>query len=160
MSIRHDTPELIARLEGRIEKLGGDVSGVKIGSFGINYAKFHEYGTKFSVKMYRWLQANLWKERATTGSKGVLQFTGRGKTRAARIKARPFLGPAVKTRSPMVIDILRASLFDESKNLTPAFTRIGMIMKTEIIRNIRKERIVDQGGLLNSIRYEYIKRGQ
>lgn len=160
MTIRHDTPELVQRLEARIEKLRGDVVGVNVGPFGINYAKFHEYGTKFSVKMYRWLLANLWKERATTGSKGVLQFTGKGKTRAARIRARPFLGPAVKARAPMVIDILRASLLDDSKSLTPAFTRAATILKTEIIRNIRKERIVDQRGLLNSIRYEYIKRGQ
>lgn len=161
MSLTHDTPILVQRLEARIAKLrDSDVIGVNAGSFGVRYAKFHEYGTKFSTKMYWWLRTNLWKERSNKPSKGVLEFRRQGKTTAVRIKPRPFVGPAINTRGDLVIDILRKSLLDESKDLTPAFTRIGMILNLEISRNIRRQRIVDNNGLLNSIRYEYIKRGQ
>lgn len=161
MRIKHDTPLLAERIEARLEKFReANVTGVRVGSFGIEYAKFHEYGTKYSTKMYRWLQANLWKERKSSGSKGVLQFTGKGDNRAARIRPRPFVAPALRTRQPLVMDILRQALLTNTETLTPAFTRIGNILTTEIVRNIRKERIIDQGGLINSIRYEFIKRGQ
>jgi len=161
MKIDSNASILAQRLEARFEKLrNGKVTGVRVGSFGIPYAKFHEFGTKFSPKMYRWLQANLWKERKSSASKGVLQFTGKGENRAARIRPRPFVRPALKSRQPLVIDILREAMLTEAPDFTPAFTRIGNILTTEIVRNIRKQRIVDQGGLINSIRYEMITGGK
>ena len=82
-------------------------SKLQVGIFGVKYAKFHEFGTKPSIKMARWIFANL-KRRGKRGSKGVIEWGGSGKNRTARIKARPFFRPSIEQEKQYISDIIRS----------------------------------------------------
>jgi len=85
------------------------VSGneLTVGIFGVKYAKFHEFGTKPSIKMARWIFANL-KRRGKRGSKGVIEWGGSGRNKTARIKARPFFRPSIEQEKQYISDIIRS----------------------------------------------------
>lgn len=86
-----------------------DGNRVEVGTFGIKYAKFHEYGTKWSHKQWLFLQAN--RERGNRKkSKGVLQFRESGGLMESRIRARPYFKPAIDRRKDMIVEILREAL--------------------------------------------------
>jgi len=80
---------------------------LQVGIFGVKYAKFHEFGTKPSIKMARWIFANL-KRRGNRASKGVIEWGGSGKNRTARIKARPFFRPSIEQEKQYISDIIRS----------------------------------------------------
>lgn len=90
----------------------GKKSGLRVGSFGIKYAKFHEYGTQWSRKMWLYMMANR-KSWGGKKSKGVLEKRMGGQGIEARIKARPFIRPSIE-RNPknrkFIIDTLREAL--------------------------------------------------
>lgn len=75
---------------------------------GARYAKFHEFGTRPSAKMARWVFANLMKGSKKRASKNVIQWTGKGKNLKANIKARPFFLKAVETESQYISEILKS----------------------------------------------------
>lgn len=74
---------------------------------GAKYAKFHEFGTKPSAKMARWIFANLMKNGKKRASKNVIQWTGRGRNIQANIKARPFFWPAIDSERKYIYETLR-----------------------------------------------------
>jgi phage gpG-like protein len=82
-------------------------SKLQVGIFGVKYAKFHEFGTKPSIKMARWIFANL-KRRGKRSSKGVIEWGGSGRNRTARIKARPFFRPSIEQEKQYISDIIRS----------------------------------------------------
>lgn len=177
------TPSILAeRFRERLEKLReGGVTGVEVGVRGVRYAAFHEYGTKPSAKMYRWLMANLFrqydqeranarpKDRPKMGkSKGVLEFQGEGDNRTARIRARPFVTPALGQRREQVMDILRQTIGPNPISVEKAMIRIGMVLETQMILNAKKPPFPEggargpmvgrTGAMINAIRYELMTK--
>jgi hypothetical protein len=177
------TPTILAeRFQRRLEHLRkGGVTGVQVGVRGVRYAAFHEYGTKPSAKMYRWLMANLFRkydqERAKARpedrpllgrSKGVLEIQGDGNERTARLRARPFVTPALTQRRADILTILRQTVGPEPISMAEAMTRIGMMLETQMIMNVKKPPFPEggargpivgrTGAIINAIRYELLTR--
>jgi phage gpG-like protein len=86
-------------------QISGDT--LTVGIFGVKYAKFHEFGTKPSIKMARWIFANL-KRRGKRGFKGVIEWGGSGKMRTARIRARPFFRPSIEQEKGYISEIVKS----------------------------------------------------
>lgn len=88
----------------------GTTTGVAIGPFGTHYAKYHEYGADLPPHAVRAMFAAMRRRsqfRPEGKSKGV--FTGNAKT-GGRLKARPFLRPALVKNQKFIIDTLRAAV--------------------------------------------------
>jgi hypothetical protein len=51
------------------------------------------------------------------------------------------------------------SMMTNSPQLNEAFIRIGLRITTKAKLNIRQKKMIDRGGLFNSIRYEFFKEG-
>ena len=83
-----------------------DGNELTVGS-GAAYSKFHEFGTRPSRKMARWIFANLIKKDKKRRSKNVIIWSGSGKNIEARIKARPFFWPAIEAERKNIAEILR-----------------------------------------------------
>lgn len=159
MTIKSNTTMLVKRLEERFKALREQgVQGVQVGSYGVPYAAFHEYGTQWSEKMWGgFLRARKGLKRQPP--KDVMQFRREGKEiKQTRIRERPFMRPALQKREAMIMDILRQTIAPNPITKARAFTRIGTILETEIVRNIRTQRIINTGNLLNSIRYELMTK--
>lgn len=87
-------------------RVDGNLLTLGIGSY---YAKFHEFGTKPSRKMARWLFANvIGKGGNKKKSKNVIQWTGTGKNIQAHIKARPFFWPTINNEQKYITEVLKA----------------------------------------------------
>ena len=86
-----------------------DGNRVEVGTFGVEYAKYHEYGTKWSHRQWLYLMATR-GERPKRPSKGVLQTREKGGVIESRIKARPYFRPAIESRKDVVMEILREAL--------------------------------------------------
>lgn len=165
-----NTEDLINRLRKRREALrGGGVRGVRVGSFGVSYAKYHEFGTDWSEKM-AWFILRIGKENASAGkrqkrqSKGVVEFKVLDDVLMARIRPRPYLFRAQAENADKIREIIASVNGEKPVPLDRALIRIGMLLETQIVRNIRDKRsgkprgpIIDNGALINSIRYELIK---
>lgn len=166
-----NTDELISRLNDRLLALrSGGAKGVIVGSFGVPYAKYHEFGTKWSEKM-AWFIIRMGRENAAAPkkqrdkSKGVIEFDYSGDVLRARIKERPFVLPALPANESRIREILSQVGGEKPIGIDKALTRIGMLLQTQISRNVRDRRegeprgpiIGRTGALLNSIRYELIK---
>lgn len=165
--IKDDVKKLEDRLADRYQALRqGQPTGVQVGSYGVPYAAFHEYGTKWSNRM----PYGFWKavrgRKQRSGSKNVMEFSGKGKDRMARIKARPFLKPALAKHKNYILKILAKAVSDEPESMERALMRIGTILEAQIVENIRRPPrtekgargpIANTGGLLNSIRYEILR---
>jgi hypothetical protein len=173
---------LVQRYQERLEKLRqGGVTGVEVGVRGVRYAAFHEYGTKPSAKMYRWLMANLFrqydaerakarpKDRPKMGrSKGVLDIQGEGDARTARIRPRPFVGPALGQKRDHIMTIMRETLGPQPISMEKAMVRIGMLLEAQMVLNVKQPPspeapargpIVGRtGAILNAIRYELMTK--
>jgi phage gpG-like protein len=82
-----------------------DGSKVTIGSFGVRYARFHEFGANLHPGAVRAMFAAM-RERGgpKRASKGVLTFKGDG---SATLKARPYLMPAFETEKARTMAIIR-----------------------------------------------------
>jgi len=92
---------------------GVSSDGVEIGTFGVKYAKYHEYGTKPSHKMWIYLVSNIiGKGTVKKKSKGVIQTSGSGRDRVAWIKARPYVHPTFNSEKnqEFIIRTLREAL--------------------------------------------------
>jgi HK97 gp10 family phage protein len=78
---------------------------VTIGSYGVRYARFHEFGAELHPGAVRAMFAAI---RGRSGprrpSKGVLEFRPDG---SAKLKARPFLRPAFESERPRIEAIVR-----------------------------------------------------
>jgi hypothetical protein len=159
MPIKSSTTILVKRLEARFKALREQgVEGVQVGSYGVPYAAFHEYGTKWSEKMW-WGFMRARKGLKRQPPKGVMQFKREGKEiKSTRIRERPFLRPALQLRQDMILNILRQTVAPDPISKARAFTRIGTILETQIVRNIRTQRIINTGNLINSIRYELMTK--
>jgi phage gpG-like protein len=72
-----------------------DGNEVRAGSFGVRYARFHEFGANLSPRAVRAMFANMSKH-PRRASKGVFVSTGGG---AGRLKPRPFIRPAFRNRA-------------------------------------------------------------
>lgn len=97
-----DTGRLINSLRYEIYKEGNEF-GVKVGSFGVPYARLHEFGGPFTPAMRR---AMFWSIKRRGGperkSKGVIQ--------GGRFRARPYLRPAVLESRMAILSALREAL--------------------------------------------------
>jgi phage gpG-like protein len=96
---------------GRLRNsIGYDVKGdeLSVGVFGVRYAKFHEFGTKPSARMARFI---LWKARQSNvkkPSKGVIEWSGRGRDLKARIRPRPFFYNTIESEKDYIYDMIKA----------------------------------------------------
>jgi hypothetical protein len=114
----------LMKINAKKENIGGDTGttrqnityrlvddGVEAGVYGVPHAKYHEFGTKPSHKMWIYLVNNLFLEQQKNIDKDVLQFSGRVGTssRMAWIKARPFIRPAIEDDKTQqyIIDTIR-----------------------------------------------------
>lgn len=84
----------------------GELSGVKIGSFGVPYATINEYGGTLSPAQVKEAFARMRQRRGKRNDrgKGILSINSDG---SGKFKARPFLRPAVTTQRTRVVSILR-----------------------------------------------------
>lgn len=115
-----------AKLEARRQKIGdtgrlinsiryelftkGTTTGVDIGPFGTKYAKYHEYGAVLPPNAVRAMFAAMRQRsqfRPKVAGKGV--FTGNAQV-GGRLKARPFMRPALARNQKFIIDTLRAAV--------------------------------------------------
>lgn len=101
-----DTGRLINSIRYEFYK-DGDVSGIKIGSFGVPYAAVHEFGFSgvVSVREHKRLMT-----KAFGRDIPAQQVTVKPHERFARIKARPYLRPAVRKHQNLAINLLREAL--------------------------------------------------
>jgi hypothetical protein len=164
--------ELIKRLTDRLEALrASGIKGVRVGSFGVPYAEFHEFGTDWSEKM-AWFILRMGKQNGAASkrkrdkSKGVIEFDYTGDVLRARIKKRPFLFKALEQNQEKVRAIMAKMSGEKPIGIDVAMIRIGTLLEAQIVRNIRDRReggsargpmVGRTGALLNSIRYELIK---
>ena len=168
MSKIHKSPKELERaLELRFElfrKKGP--KGLKVGSWGVHYASYHEFGTRWSNRM----PYGFWKavrgRKARSASKNVMEFSGKGKDRMARLKARPFLRPAFEQHKDRIVGLFAKAVSNDPQSMENVLTRIGTILQTQISRNVRRPPkpeggargpIANSGHLLNSIRYEIMR---
>lgn len=158
--------ELEKELAKRFVFLDGRVKGVEVGSYGVRYASFHEYGTRWSNKMPYGFWKAVRDRKQRSPSKNVMEFSGTGKDRMARLKARPFIRPAFESHQNKIFDMIQRATVKYPETKEAVFLRIGMILETQIARNIRRPPrpeggargpISNTGTLLNSIRYELIR---
>lgn len=86
------------------------VSGeeLDVGVFGVRYAKFHEFGTRPSTRMARFLLWKMRNERVKKPSKGVIEWGGYGKNRTARIRPRPFFFNTIESEKDYIYDMMKA----------------------------------------------------
>lgn len=138
-------------------------SHLVVGVFGVPYASFHEYGTKWSAKMRGGFFRAVKDKEQRSPTKNVMEFAGRGKVILARLKARPFMRPAFEQNKNRIFDIIASSVGDNPLTLEQMYTRIGSILEAQIVRNARnpprpekgaRGPIADSGALLQKIRYE------
>lgn len=140
-----------------------------VGSFGIKYASFHEYGTKWSSKMpYGFFKA-VRDKKMRNPNKNVMEFRGGVKDglrklqapkrsrglgggsiriraiRMARIKPRPFMRPAFEKHYDRIIEIITKSFSDDPQSLQKAYERIGGILTSEILQNVNDAKTYDNG---------------
>ncbi len=81
---------------------------VTVGSFGVPYARFHEFGATLPPAAVRAMFANMRKRSSTPRpSKGV--FTGNAVT-GGKLSERPFVRPALKTETARIRAIIRENL--------------------------------------------------
>lgn len=88
----------------------GNEYGVQVGPYGVKYAKYHEYGATMTPRAMRGMFAALRKRsqfRPNRASKNVV--TGNAQT-GGRIRARPFMRPAIAKNQKFIIDTLRAAV--------------------------------------------------
>lgn len=166
--MKNSPRELEKRLAERYRLLreSGQPKGVRVGSYGVPYASYHEYGTQWSNRMPFGFWAAMRGRKQRSPSKNVMEFSGKGKDRIARLKARPFLRPAFETHKDRIVSMFAEAVSTKPQSMEQVLTRIGAILEAQIVRNIRRppkpERgargpIANTGNLINSIRYELIR---
>jgi len=111
-----DTGNLVNNTKYEYFKSGNSF-GISVGTFGVRYAAFHEFGTKFSRKMWLYLMATMPKsprkpkktkgKKRRGGSKGVIETQLGGAGIEARIRARPYVRPAIEKHRQFIIYTLR-----------------------------------------------------
>lgn len=93
-----------------LNSVGYTVDGntLTVRAFGTKYAKFHEFGTKPSVKMARYIGMMAAKRSRPAGSedKGVIEWGGSPGAMTARIVPRPFFYPALEQTEDEIKQIL------------------------------------------------------
>jgi len=165
MSITTNAKIIKARLDARFAPAIDDtVYGVEVGSYGIMYARFHEFGTEYSDKMRKAFFAKMRFNNKFKGknarkipvkSKGVMQFDKSGR---AKIKARPFLRPAFTDNRPQILNIMRLITSPNPISKRAAFTRIGSMLEAAIVININNKDIMDTTRLEQSIAYRLLNK--
>jgi phage gpG-like protein len=81
---------------------------VTVGSFGVPYARFHEFGATLPPAAVRAMFAAMRKRSKTPRpSKGV--FTGNPRD-GGKLKARPFVTPALRMEGPRIRAIIKESM--------------------------------------------------
>lgn len=101
-----DTGRLFNSIRHELYRRGPNITGVRIGSFGVPYAAMHEFGGPFTSQQRRAMFASL-RDR---GKLGPVRQPGKGIIRGNTFTARPFLRPAVEKHKARIVDIIR-SLF-------------------------------------------------
>jgi hypothetical protein len=71
---------------------------------------------------------------------------------------RSYIGPALEQRRSQIMQIISQGITQDTLGLEKALLRIGMILETQIVRNIRSQGLINTGNLINSIRYELIRK--
>lgn len=155
MSEQPQVALLVKRLEKRLAKMRKNMKGLAVGSFGIPYAAIHEFGFDGQVQV-KAHQRKISKAFGRPLKKGAKIVDVRAHTARRRVRARPYIRPAVKTHQAKIMDILREAVMSEAPTIDRALLRIGNILKVQMSRNIRSQGLIDRSGLLNSIEYELI----
>jgi hypothetical protein len=98
-----DTGRLLNSVKYELFK-EGEISGVRVGSFGVPYASVQEYGFNGTVRAHKRLIRKVFgktlKEPKTIDVRAY----------QLRIRGKYFLGEAVQKQSSLVLDILREAL--------------------------------------------------
>lgn len=85
---------------------------LQVDVMGSRYAKFHEFGTKPSAKMARFLKWRLGQlkkaGKSIPPSKGVIQWSGIGRNQTARILPRPFFWPTIEKEQDYIKSLIEA----------------------------------------------------
>lgn len=92
---------------GLIGSINYEIEGNRViaGSFGIRYARFHEFGAHLHPRAVRAMFAAMNKRSGPKRpNKGVLKFHGDG---SATLKARPFIRPSLVKEQATIMRILR-----------------------------------------------------
>lgn len=156
MTVKTNAKELSDRLAARYAALReSGVVGVRVGSFGVPYAAVHEFGFKgvVNVPSHKRTITRAFGRPIRPQTVSVRQHSKR-----MNIRKRSYLGPALEQRRNLILKILEGAAGEEKLNLERAFLRIGTILEAQIVRNIRSQGLINTGNLINSIRYELIKR--
>lgn len=86
-------------------------STVSVGTFGVPYAKYHEFGTEWSHKQWLFLGRPSVEDKPrykkTKDGRRVVEVRGKGLVKESRINARPFVRPAVERRGDLIRQIIR-----------------------------------------------------
>lgn len=83
-----------------------DGNSVTVGSFGVPYARFHEFGAVLHPGAVRAMFAAMKKRSGPRRSKGVMVFNKNG---SATLRARPFVRPALDLERARILAILKGS---------------------------------------------------
>ena len=88
-----------------------DGSELTVDAMGTKYAKYHEFGTKPSAKMARFLKWRMGQMKKSGAAiprpKGVIAWNGRGKNQTARILPRPFFWTSIQKEEKNIIKLLQ-----------------------------------------------------
>lgn len=156
MSVKTNSKEVANRLAAKYAALreSGAV-GVRVGSFGVPYAAVHEFG-------YRGVVTVPTHQRMITSAFGrsirPKSITVRQHPRRMNMPKRSYIGPALEQRRSQIMQIISQGITQDTLGLEKALLRIGMILETQIVRNIRSQGLINTGNLINSIRYELIRK--
>jgi len=97
-----DTGRLFNSIRSEYYRDGNRV-GIRTGSFGVPYARQHEFGGTFTNQQRRAMFADL-RDRGKLGpGKGI----DKGIVQGNRIIARPYLRPAILMHTNRILDIIR-----------------------------------------------------
>lgn len=100
-----DTGRLVNSIHWKLFT-GNDSVGVEVGSYGVPYARVHEFGFRGIV------QVPQHRRRAPSGT----VHSVRSHSRKANIQARPYLRPAIKKHRRFIVDLI-ASVFSKPRGL-------------------------------------------
>lgn len=95
-----DSSRLINSIRYEFDRGPSDATVLRVGSFSVPYAAIHEFGGPFTDRMRRAMFAAI-RER------GGPERPSKGRIVGNRVKASPYLRPAIQKHRGRVVDLLR-----------------------------------------------------
>lgn len=97
-----DTGTLFNSIRYRISKTGNK-SILEVGSFGVPYARMHEFGGPFTARQRKAMFASLRNRGKLKGN-----YTSKNVIQGNTFRARPYLRPAMEKNKNFIIDTLQS----------------------------------------------------